>query len=322
MSALGRLAAGLAHELNNPAAAARRAADQLQGALDDLHASLVALDRAAAPELVAALEAEYDRLRTAGPAGTARTPMEVAAAEDEIETWLEDHDAEDVLTVADALVQNGVGAEDLDQLTTGLQPELVAPVLRWLCCALTVNELQTVLSRTSERISSLVDLAKSYSDMDRAPVQEVDINRGIEDSLAVLSHRIGADVELVREFDPALPRLTARGAELNQVWTNLIDNAADAVSAGGHITVRTLRDREGLVIEICDDGDGVPQEVQSQIFDPFFTTKDVGEGAGLGLDVARRIVEDRCGGRIEFSSEPGDTVFRVRLPLDQHAAAV
>ena len=151
--------------------------------------------------------------------------------------------------------------------------------------------------------------------MDRAPVQEVDVHAGIESTLRILGHRLKEGTSLVRDFDQSLPRIMVPAGELNQVWTNLIDNAIDAAGATGEVRVRTFREGDRLVVEVGDNGAGIPEEIQSRIFDPFFTTKDVGEGTGLGLDVARRIVNERCGGEIDVRSEPGNTVFQVRLPI-------
>jgi len=173
-----------------------------------------------------------------------------------------------------------------------------------------------MVGSSSGSISELVGVVKSYSHMDRAPVQEVDVHRGIEDAITLLGHKLKHGINVVRDYDRELPRIGTRGSELNQVWTNLIDNAIGALGTSGTITIRTFGEGERLAVEIEDDGPGIPAEVRARIFEPFFTTKQVGDGTGLGLDVVRRIVTGRCGGQVDVRSEPGQTVFRVIVPVE------
>ena len=189
-------------------------------------------------------------------------------------------------------------------------------LLLWIGESLTTDELLDQLEVSIERISNLVDAVKQYSYLDQAPLQEINVHDGLEDTLTVLSHKLkSAEIDLIREYDESLPPLNAYGSELNQVWTNLIDNAIDAVDGSGRIWIRTFQEPGRLLVEIADDGPGVPEDVQSHVFEPFFTTKDVGEGTGLGLDIARRIVAGNHKGDIRLLSRPGDTRLQVRLPM-------
>jgi PAS domain S-box-containing protein len=316
MAALGKLSAGLAHELNNPAAAASRAADQLKDAIVKLHASpleLVQSDVGAAEWSV--LDACYRELGQRRGISTL-SPLEASDREEEMIAWLDGHGITDGWEPAAVLVATGARPEDLDGFAEQLPTQALAPAIEWLCNALTVEELIGTVSSSSSSISELVGVVKSYSHMDRAPVQEVDVHRGIEDAITLLGYKLKQGISVVREYDRDLPRIGTRGSELNQVWTNLIDNAIGALGTSGTITVRTSGEGDHLAVEIEDDGPGIPEEVRSRIFEPFFTTKQVGEGTGLGLDVVRRIVTGRCGGQIDVRSEPGHTVFRVIVPVE------
>ncbi len=205
--------------------------------------------------------------------------------------------------------------DDLEQIAESLPHEALGRAVGWLCKSFATQDLAEAVVHSSRRISALVNAAKSFSYMDQAPIQHVDVHRGIDDTITMLGDRVARGIEIVREYDRNLPHIEVPASELNQVWINLIDNAMDAAGDHGKVTVRTYRTEDSLAVEVTDNGPGVPPEIQSQIFDPFFTTKEVGEGTGLGLDVARRIVTARCGGQIGFHSKPGETVFWVRLPL-------
>ena len=314
--------ADLAHELNNPAAAAGRAAAQLVEALDELQSATIALTRAGFEhDLWDALTgwAREFRQRSAGPLGL--SPLEVSDREEELLKWLDAHGVDDGWAMASTLVTAGIEGKDLDTIAARLPAVLLGAVVLWLCRAITAHDLAGVVGESTRSISSLVNVVKSYSYMDRAPLQYVDIHAGLEDTITILRHKLKRGIEVVRQYDRGLPPVHLRGGELNQVWTNLIDNAIGGIGEKGTITIRTYRDGDHVAVDITDDGPGIPKEIQPRIFDPFFTTKDVGQGPGLGLDVVRRIVSARAGWQIDFRSRPGETVFRVRVPLESTSSA-
>jgi len=310
LAALGKLSAGLAHELNNPAAAASRASREL-GA-DILSAQLAALEHdarfsAAGRQGLAALLREA----AARPA-TTLDPLTLGDAEDELAAWLEDRGVEEAWELAPTLAAAGVGEGDLAGLPV---PAGELPgAARWLAGTLELMGLAGEISASVGRISRLVGAMKEYTFMDQASSPEADVVQGIENTLTILGHKLRG-VSVAREYEDGLPRVPGPGGELNQVWTNLLDNAADAVAGGGGVGVRAFRDGEAVVVEVSDDGPGIPPEIRGRVFEPFFTTKEVGSGAGLGLDVARRVVVGR-GGEIAVESGPEGTRFAVRLPLD------
>ena len=316
MAALGKLSAGLAHELNNPAAAAARASGQLLEGIDGLQSATSELGRVnLGPDLWVTVTDFYRELRERSAEAPTLSPLEASDREEELLGWLEAHGVDAAWEVAPTLVAAAVRGEDLDAIAAGLPAGRLGGALAWVCKALVVQELARTVSHSSRNISALVDAVKSYSHMDRAPVQDVDVHQGIEDTITILGHKLKRGIEIVREYDRDLPHIEIRGSELNQVWTNLIDNSIAAMGEQGTITIRTYREDDRLTVEVADDGPGIPDEIQPRIFDPFFTTKDVGDGTGLGLDIVRRIVTARCGGEVGFHSRPGETVFRVRLPL-------
>jgi PAS domain S-box-containing protein len=315
MAALGKLSAGLAHELNNPAAAAQRAADHMREQLSTLETlamrmSQHGLDEAAWLRLHQVREAGVDP-SIVGEMG----PLERADREDAIAGWLDAQGIEEGWEMAPGLVAAGLDASGLDALAVDFPRAALADALAWISHSRAAVELLETIATSARSISDLVGAIKEYSYMDRAPEQEVDIHDGIENTLRILDHKLKSGPGLVRDFDRGLPRVVVLASELNQVWTNLIDNAIDAAGPGGEVRIRTFRDGDRIAVEIADNGAGIPPDIQTRIFDPFFTTKDVGKGTGLGLDVARRIVVERSGGELDFRSEPGDTRFWVRLPL-------
>jgi PAS domain S-box-containing protein len=314
LSALGKLSAGLAHELNNPAAAAQRAAAQIAEHVADLQSIAIRLSHHGLDERRWHSLRELQRSQPESGVGSA---LDLADREDAVAQWLSDHGIDDGWRFASGLVAAGIDEAALDTLAGDLPDGALPDAVAWLNCSHLVGELAATVAMSAHSISELVGAVKEYSYMDRAQLQEIDVHDGIESTVRILNHKIKQGTKLVREFDRSLPRICVPAGELNQVWTNLIDNAVDAAGSEGSVTLRTFREKEALVVEVADDGKGIPHEIQSRIFDPFFTTKDVGEGTGMGLDVARRIVRERCGGEIDFQSEPGSTRFRVRLPLER-----
>jgi len=318
LASLGTMAAGLAHELNNPAAAARRAAAQLTEALEAIGSALASFVEAGVEREDAALLVQLQQQAVAqAGAASALDTLDAADAEDELLAHMQALDLHEPWRLAEPLAAAGVDRQWLDRVVELAGPAADA-ALRWVAATLTAGRLSSELCESTERMSSLVGAVKSYAYMDRGGLVEVDLHEGLETTLTVLGYKLKhTSIALVREYDRTLPKLTVRGSELNQVWTNLLDNAIDALGEQGTITVATRSDGDCAVVEIADDGPGVPEELAGRIFDPFFTTKDVGHGTGLGLATARRIVVDRHDGSLTLDSQPGRTVFRVRLPFSQ-----
>ena len=318
LASLGTMAAGLAHELNNPAAAARRAAAQLADALDAIGSALASfveagVERADAERL---LGLQRQAIAQAASA-TALDTLDASDAEEDLLERLQALSIEEPWELAEPLAGAGVDQEWLDRVAELAGPATGA-ALRWVAATLTAGRLAAELQESTERMSALVGAVKSYAYMDRGGLVEVDLHEGLETTLTVLGYKLKhTTIALERDYDRALPKLTVHGPELNQVWTNLLDNAIDALGEQGTITITTRADGDCAVIEISDDGPGVPEDAAGRIFDPFFTTKDVGYGTGLGLATARRIVVDRHNGSLTLDSNPGRTTFRVRLPFKQ-----
>jgi signal transduction histidine kinase len=318
LAALGTMAAGLAHELNNPAAAARRAAAQMAEALEVLSTTIErfvesGIERHEAEKLLA-LQREA---MTRAAAQTALSSLDAADAEDALLERLEELEIPDAWKLVEPLVGAGLDADWVERVAA-VAGRGTDPVLRWVAAGLTAQGLASELQESTRRMSSLVGAVKSYAYMDRGDLVEIDLHEGLETTITILGHKLKqTTIEIVRDYDRTLPRLTVRGSELNQVWTNLLDNAIDALGGSGTITISTRAQGTNAVIEITDDGPGIPPEVQSQVFDAFFTTKDVGQGTGLGLATVYRIVVDRHAGSLTFTSKPGKTTFRVSIPFVQ-----
>ncbi len=316
LASLGTMAAGLAHELNNPAAAARRSADELGGALEVLTSAVAnfveaGVSREAAGQLV---ELQREALADAAT-GTELDALDAADAEDALAERLEELGVLDAYRLAEPLAAAGVDDGWLDRVEAIAGPASGAAIV-WVAASLAARSLTVELADSTDRISDLVKAVKTYAYMDRGELVEVDVHEGLQTTLKVLGHKLKhTEIEVVRDYDRELPKVTVRGAELNQVWTNLLDNAICALGEHGTITVRTRRDGDCLEVDVADDGPGIPPENLERIFEPFFTTKPVGSGTGLGLDTSRRIVVDRHDGSIRVSSQPGETVFTVRLPM-------
>jgi signal transduction histidine kinase len=314
---LGTMAAGLAHELNNPAAAVGRSAHEARETFRKSSARAVklgALDMSAEERLVVAgLPAE-------AAARAENTPeldsLGRSDLEDGVALWLEDRGVEEAWDLSPTLVGAGIDVTWLDDLEVRLQEDHVGDVVAWLASEVAGDELLREIGYASDRISELVGAVKSYSYMDKIASKEVDVHAGLNSTLIMLDHKLKkGDVEVVRDYEKDLPPVCGHGGELNQVWTNLIDNAIDAVDGHGRITVRTASEDGRVLVEIADDGPGIPDDVRERIFDPFYTTKDVGKGTGLGLDISYRVIVEDHKGDIRVLSEPGDTRFQVRLPI-------
>ena len=313
---LGTLSAGLAHELNNPAAAVRSNVKNLETTLQTLPSLALKLHQQPMTEEQIAFLSDLYQSTTA--AALSAAPLDAIAqseAEETLTDWLEVHEVENAWKLAPMLVTAGLDTAQLDDLTAYVTPDCLECVLIWLETTLTGLKLLEDIKLGSTRISELITAMKNYSYMDQASLQKIDVHEGIENTLIILKHKLKYGMVVEREYGE-LPRICAYGPQLNQVWTNLIDNAIDATNGNGHLQIRTAVDENYVLVEIADDGTGISAEVRSRIFDPFFTTKDVGKGTGLGLDIARRIVMGQHKGKISVESKPGETRFQVRLPLN------
>ena len=321
LASLGTLAAGLAHELNNPAAAVRRSATQLGDALDAWERAVgetAGLDLSTAERGV--LEDLREELRRRAATASRLDALEASDREEELIVFLDDQGLDDAADLAPSLVRFGWQAADLEELADRLPDEALPAVVRWLASGLTVQTLVSELITGSERISEIVKAVKSYSYLDQAPVQPIDVREGLEDTLVIMRHKLKHGIEVERDFAPDLPRVDAFGSELNQVWTNIIDNAVDAMDGQGHLKLQALPIGDTVVVRLCDDGPGIPEEMQKRIFDPFFTTKEPGKGTGLGLHISHNIVVQRHHGRIRVTSQPGETCFEITLPIHIESA--
>lgn len=317
MASLGKLSAGMAHELNNPASAAQRSANQLQKVfqrLQDAHWKISNLDL------------NEDRLRKVEELGQ-RANLKSSRFEDlpaltrsdresAIENWLKENGIENGWDFAPSLVNLGYDEEELNALAEGFTAPQLAVVIDWLSHLYTIYNLLSEINLGTGRITEIVRALKTYTYMDRAPVQMVNIHEGLDNTLIILQNKLKGGVRVLREYADDLPEIQAHGSELNQVWTNLIDNAIDAMGGTGELTIRTRNEESYVQIEVEDNGPGIPEEILPKIFDPFFTTKPPGEGSGLGLNISRNIIVQMHGGHIAVSSEPGKTLFCVLLPIE------
>jgi signal transduction histidine kinase len=308
------LAAGLAHEINNPASSATRAVDALESTSQSL---LSALGRLAEGQISADQFVALDDLRTrVEPPPTTLDPLTLSDNEEIVSDWLTAHGVEDPWLIAPALAAAGLDVAWCERVASVLGDGPLGAGLEWVASSLSMKGLLSEVKDATRRISDLVAAVRSYSQLDRASVQTIDVTEGLESTLAMFGHRLGRGFTVVRDFDPNLPRIEAIPGELNQVWTNLIDNALDAMGDTGTLRVSARVDDLGwVVVAIEDTGPGMPADLQAHAFEPFFTTKDVGEGTGLGLDISRRIIVDRHSGEITIDSSPGRTVLEVRLPM-------
>src|SRR5215470_12027268 len=323
LMALGKLSAGLAHELNNPAAAATRAAQSLMESFQNIReVSLRLLKHASTEEQRNAL---FEFEMGAGKKFAALLmelpldPLALTDREERVTSWLEKHGIAEGWKIASTLAEGCVDEPELEKFSGKIGPELLSDALHRVAAIMTMLGLIREINNSAQRISDLVAAVKRYSYMDQAALQEVDLREDLENTLKIFGHRIKKGVTVVRKYDDSLPRVCAYGGELNQVWTNLIDNAIDSMQGKGELKIKACKELDYAVVEIEDNGPGVPAELKDRIFEPFFTTKGVGEGTGLGLDTVCRIVRKHHGD-IKLESRPGDTRFQVRIPFKQPAA--
>ncbi|MGA4990166.1 ATP-binding protein [Nonomuraea bangladeshensis] len=322
LTALGTITAGLTHELNNPAAAAVRAVGELRQLIKNSRLQLAQLAEDGIPpeKLRALIEAQEACTSKLGKQPQ-RSPLEISDAEDELGEALDELGVEDAWDLAPALVQAEFSLKDLEKIRGKVGEEHAPAAVRWLAEAVEISQMLSEVGEATERITTLIRSAKQYSQMDRAPFQNVDVHELLDSTLAIFRGKIPPGITVVTDYDRTLPPIPCYAGELNQVWTNLIHNALDAMGEVGTLTVRTAHDEDEAIVEIGDTGHGVPEAILDRIFEPFFTTKSVGEGTGLGLDISYRIVAGRHGGEIKVRSVPGETWFEVRLPLREPVPA-
>lgn len=318
MAALGKLSAGLAHELNNPAAAARRATQSLREALHALQTETIALTRYnLTSDQREVLRQLQDTLSSRVSQSPTLNPLDRSDREEAVGSWLDEHRIKNGWEIAPVLVTAGFSPDGLSDLYAQFGENAAPQVITWLGHGLNVTELLEDVEQSTRRISDLVVAIKEYTYMDRAPIsEEVDLQRGLEITLKVLNHKL-KHINVVCDFDPTLPRVTGNGSDLNQVWTNLLDNASDAMKGQGTLQIITRNENTFAMVEITDDGKGIAPEVLPHIFDPFYTTKDIGAGTGLGLDTSYRIIQQH-NATIDVQSQPGRTRFIVRIPVARH----
>ena len=314
--ALGKLTAGLTHELNNPAAAAARATAALRDRFAGMRHKLAMLSEERIDgEMLRSLTGLQEEFVGRITGTRELSALERSDLEDALIDWLDDHGVARPWDLAGVFVPVGLGPEDLDRVADAVAPSYLESALRWLCYTVETETLLVEIGDSTSRISNLVDAAKQYSQMDRTPHQPTDLRAGLDATLVMLGGKIAPGVAVVKDYDPDVPKVPAYAGELNQVWTNVIVNALDAMAGEGTLTVRTGRDGDCALVEIADTGPGIPEDLLPRVFEPFFTTKPVGLGTGLGLDVSWRIVVKRHGGDLRVTSSPGDTRFQVLLPL-------
>lgn len=321
MAQLGTFTAGIAHELNNPAAAVQRSAGQLEATLfDSAHTFMRLVRESLTLQQQQALETYVRRAQESARAMPDIDPLARSDREAELEEWLEDHGVDNAWECATTLVNVGYSDEQLEALANEYNETQLPSVIRWLTNTYVIFNLLTELQQGAQRISSIVKALKSYTYLDQADIVRYNIHQGLDDTLLILRHKLKGDITVRREYDPTLPEIEAKGSELNQVWTNLIDNAVDAIRssgvAEGVITLRTRQEGKWVIVTVEDNGAGIPPEVLPRIFEAFYTTKPIGQGTGLGLDISYNIVARHHKGDIRVNSEPGRTQFEIWLPKE------
>jgi signal transduction histidine kinase/predicted CoA-binding protein len=316
MAQLGTLTAGIAHELNNPAAAVQRGSGQLLDLMLHLRESQVALDKSdltdRQQEKISQLEKD---ILTQAEKPIEIDPLSRSDKEYDLETWLDEKEIENAWELAPVLVNLSIDLEELENLANDFSAQELAIIISWLGTSYTVYSLLAEINQGAERISEIVKSLKSYVYLDQAPIQSIDIQEGLDNTLVMLRHKLKAGINVKREYAPELPHIQAYGSELNQVWTNIIDNAIDAMNGKGEIILRTRQEGEWVFVEIDDNGPGIPGEILDKIFSPFFTTKPVGKGTGLGLNISYNIIK-KHGGEVKVQSQPGKTRFQICLPVN------
>jgi signal transduction histidine kinase len=316
--ALGKLTAGLTHELNNPAAAAARATAALRDRFAGMRHKLALLSQGKIDgEMLRSLTGLQEEFVGRIDGTRELSALERSDLEDGVVDWLDEHEVSQPWDLAGVFVAAGLAPHDLERVADAVAPSFLEPALRWLAYTVETETLLVEIGDSTSRISKLVDAAKQYSQMDRTPHQPTDLRAGLDATLVMLGGKIRPGITVVKDYDPDLPQVPAYAGELNQVWTNLIVNALDAMAGEGTLTVRTAREGACALVEIADTGPGIPEDLRPRVFEPFFTTKPVGQGTGLGLDVSWRIVVQRHGGDLRVTSVPGDTRFQVVLPLTE-----
>jgi signal transduction histidine kinase len=315
LAGLGKLSAGLAHELNNPASAAKRATSQLREVLHRIKEASHELGRR---DLTPAQKSEVEKLERSITFRTEAPPdaLTISDLEDKLDALLRSHGQNDLWQLAADLARRNVQPETLESLFVALDADTARAALIRIAASVEISNLLNEIESSTSRISDLVGAIKQYTYMDQAPVQNVDIVKSLETTLTIMHHKLKHGVAVQRDYQKIPLLVNSFGSELNQVWTNLIDNAIDAMNGKGELLVRTCKEDSSVMVEIGDNGRGIPKEIQARIFEPFFTTKGVGQGTGLGLDTVQRIVKKHQG-NIQVSSKPGDTRFQVWLPLSQ-----
>ncbi|MCA1740686.1 MAG: cyclic nucleotide-binding domain-containing protein, partial [Actinobacteria bacterium] len=318
MAGLGRLSAGLAHELNNPAAAVRRSTMQLAEMLTEWQRLSSRLDALAlGGSQIEKVRVLREEMAERPNSVVTLDPLTRSDRESELQDWLDERNIDEGWELSPVLVNLGWDVEWLEELSSGFDDGHLAVLVPWLVKGASAYSLLNEVGASAEQISHIVKAVKSYSYLDQAPVQQVDVHEGLENTLIILKHKLKAGVQVNRDYGANLPHIEAYASELNQVWTNLIDNAIDAMDGSGEITLRTsARGTSSIVVEICDHGPGIPPEIQDRIFQPFFTTKPQGVGTGLGLHIVYNIIVDKHHGRVEVESQPGMTCFKVNLPVE------
>ncbi|MFH1186321.1 MAG: ATP-binding protein [Chloroflexota bacterium] len=315
MAALGTLAAGLAHELNNPAAAVGRSAGQLRKAFTEWARLTTEVANCGLPtRQQRMIDVLKRRIESGSATAPILDPMTQSDRESVVQAWMEGIGIEDAWELAPGLVAAGWDTDGMAELQETFEPDNLRIVVRWLATGCMAYSLLDEIGMGTERMSEIVRSVKAYSYLDQGPVQQVDLHQGLENTLVILRHKMKSGVSIKREYAPGLPPLEAHGSELNQVWTNILDNAVDAMQGTGEIIIRTRQEGNQILVEIQDNGPGIPVDIQKRVFEPFFTTKPPGLGTGLGLHIAYTVVNNH-GGRIDLTSRPGMTCFQVTLPL-------
>ncbi len=316
MAALGTLSAGLAHELNNPAAAVVRSSDQLRDRLDQWQRKAIQVSSIDFnPDQIKQLDTLREEMDARAASPVILDPIDRTDREQEVESWLEEHDVNEAWELAPLLVPMGWNVPDLDNVATHFSNDELGCIIPWLAYGGSAYSLLSEVGKGAQRVSEIVKAVKNYSYLDQAPVQQVDITKGLEDTFIILGHKIKSGVTIKREYAPDLPRIEAYASELNQVSTNIIDNAIDAMKGQGELKIKTYATGKNIVVEITDNGPGMPPEVRQRIFEPFYTTKPQGVGTGLGLHIAYNIIADKHHGLIDVASRPGETTFKITLPI-------